>query len=187
MSFDINKIKIESDIPEIGRLIDDQYPYQGINNIRYTARGLIENSKGKFCFLHIVGEDYFGKRDHLETCGGGLEENEYLDDCLIREVKEELGYSIKDIKLIGSILDCYNLINRITYSTFFHCYIDEDITLESNRTDEEQSLIKEVLWLDPLEALDWLEKKSINKCDKLVHARDKLALRYYLQNYTSIL
>ena len=151
--------------------------------MRRTARAIIVEDG----YLYVVKRITKKWGTYYSIPGGGIEEGETPEMAVIREVKEELGYSIKDIKLIGSILDCYNLINRITYSTFFHCYIDEDIKLESNRTDEEQSLIKEVLWLDPLEALDWLENKSMNKCDKLVHARDKLALRYYLQNYTSIL
>ena len=65
----------------IGKLTDDLYEYEGYDHVRFTARGLIENEEGKFGFLHIVGEDLFGERDHLETCGGGIEEKEHREWC----------------------------------------------------------------------------------------------------------
>lgn len=184
---DINKIKIDVSWPIIGRLKDELYPYDGYDHIRYTARALCENEQGLFGFLHIKGEDYFGKRDHLETCGGGVEENELLDVALEREIREEMGYEAKDIRLLGSVLDCYNLINRITLSTFFHCRVDTREKIEMSRTEEEQILISEIVWLDPLAALDRLENQAKSRCDKLVQARDALALRYYLENCTELL
>lgn len=170
----------------IGRLEDDLYEYHGYDHIRYTARALAENEEGKFGFLHIVGEDYFGVRDHLETCGGGMEENETLNTTMKREIMEELGCKVKEMEYIGTIVDTYNLIGRITYSSFFHCKIDSHFE-ETNRTEEEKILIREIVWLDPLEALDWLENRHFSKVDVIVQRRDALALRYYLQNYTDLL
>jgi 8-oxo-dGTP pyrophosphatase MutT (NUDIX family) len=180
MDIDIDRIDFQLNWPIIGRLKDELYPYEGYDHIRYTARGLIENSRGQFVFLHIAGEDLFGVRDHLETCGGGLEENEALDDALIREVREELGHEVHGIELVGSIVDTYNLIHRITLSTFFHAYIDEKEGL-MHRTEEEEILIREIVCLDPLVALDRLEHQAIHDVDKLVQRRDALALRYYLK------
>ena len=70
---------------EIGRLDDDQYEFEGYDHIRYTARALAENQEGRFGFLHIVGEDFFGERDHLESCGGGMEEGESLFDTILTQ------------------------------------------------------------------------------------------------------
>ena len=180
MDIDIDKLDFQLDWPIIGRLKDEFYPYEGYDHIRYTARGLIENSRGQFVFLHIEGEDLFGMRDHLETCGGGLEENEAVDDALIREVREELGHEVHGLELIGSIVDTYNLIHRITLSTFFHGYID-DRDIPMHRTEEEEILIKEIVCLDPLAALDRLEHQAVHAVDKLVQRRDALALRCYLK------
>ena len=121
---DINTLQFDIDWPIIGRFKDELFPYNGYDHIRYTARAIIENENNEFGFLHLVGEDFFGVRDHLESCGGGLEENEDLVDTIIREVKEEMGLSIRHLKLLGSIIDTYNLINRITLSTFFYCSVD---------------------------------------------------------------
>ena len=82
----------------IGKLIDDEYEYNGYTHARLTARALAENEEGKFGFLHIEGKDLFGERNHLETCGGGLEEDEVLNETLVREVREELGLEVRDYK-----------------------------------------------------------------------------------------
>ncbi len=169
------------EVIEIGRLADDQYEFEGYENIRYTARALAENQEGRFGFLHIVGEDYFGERDHLETCGGGLEEGENLFDTIRREVMEELGLEIQSCEYVGTIMDSYNLIRRITVSSFFHCLVDSSAQKQTHRTEEEQILISEIVWLTAEEALDWLENRAEHKVDKLVQRRDAMALRYYLE------
>ena len=166
---------------EIGRLADDQYEFEGYDHIRYTARALAENQEGRFGFLHIVGEDFFGERDHLESCGGGLEEGESLNDTIRREVMEELGLEVLSCEYVGTIIDSYNLIRRITVSSFFHCKVDSSALQETHRTEEEQILIKEIVWLTAEEALNWLENRAEHKVDKLVQRRDAMALRYYLE------
>ena len=166
---------------EIGRLADDQYEFEGYDHIRYTARALAENQEGRFGFLHIVGEDFFGERDHLESCGGGMEEGESLFDTIKREVMEELGLEVQSCEYVGTIIDSYNLIKRITVSSFFHCLVDSSVLQETHRTEEEQILIKEIVWLTPEEAMDWLENRAEHKVDKLVQRRDAMALRYYLE------
>ena len=170
------------EIKEIGRFKDDYWPFEGYSHVRYTARALLENEEGKFGFLHIQGEDLFGRRNHLETVGGGIEEGEYADDAIVREVLEETGYQVTFYELVGAIIDTYNLIGRITYSTFFHCTVNSANRQPSHRTEEEQILIKEIVWLTPEEALDWLENRAESNCDKIVQRRDALALRYYLDN-----
>ena len=187
MDIDLDQIKIETQWPVIARIKDDLYPYEGYDHIRYTARALAENEEGKFGFLHLKGEDFFGVRDHLETCGGGIEENEGIDEALEREVMEEMGYPITSFEMIGSILDAYNLIGRITLSSFAHVKLDTSERYGTERTEAEEILIKEIVWLDPLEALDRLEHHYSSKVDLIVQRRDACALRYYLENHTDLL
>ena len=182
MDIDLDRIKIQTDLPLIARIKDDLYPYEGYDHIRQTARALAENEKGEFGFLHIVGEDYFGIRDHLETCGGGIEEEESILDALCREIEEEMGYTVKAYEPVGCILDAYNLIGRITLSSFLHVIVDTGTKKQMHRTEAEEILIKEVVWLDPLEALQRLESKQGSKVDKIVQRRDAAALRYYLKS-----
>lgn len=176
-----------SEIPVIKQFKDDLWPYEGYDHVRYTARALARNEEGKFAFLHIVGEDFFGKRNHLETIGGGMEEGEFIDDTMVREIKEESGYEVRDMVLIGAIIDTYNLIHRITYSTFFLVDLDTTRCFETHKTEEEEILIKEIVWLDPLEALERLEREDGSRCDRIVQRRDAFALRYYLENATDLL
>ncbi|MBQ3376602.1 MAG: NUDIX domain-containing protein [Erysipelotrichaceae bacterium] len=170
------------EVIEIGRLDDDQYEFNGYTHIRYTARALMENEKGQFGFLHITGEDLFGERDHLETVGGGLEEGETLQETIKREIGEEAGFEVLSCKYVGTILDAYNIIQRITCSSFFHCKVNTMDSKETHRTEEEQELISEIVWLYPDEALDWLDNRAEHKVDKLVQRRDAMALRYYLEH-----
>ncbi len=57
-----------------------------INNFVYRAKALIENSNGEI----LLG---YGNSNY-QFPGGHLEDNESLDECLVREVKEETGITI---------------------------------------------------------------------------------------------
>ena len=86
-----------------GLIRDFIYPRSEINMIRKTVRVILVNEKKEIALLHILGKDKFGDRNHYETLGGGVKDNEDLITSLIREVKEEAGYTIKNIKPLGKI------------------------------------------------------------------------------------
>lgn len=155
---------------------DHEYPQSGFNTIRRTARSLTLNDEGKLGFLHVVGEDFFGVRDHLETIGGGLEIGESDEAALQREVQEEIGYTCTIVADLGKIIDRYNLIDRITVSHFFVSRIGERVA--SNRTEEEKILLEGVLWLSLEEALAYYEK-PLTKVNLLIQQRDQCALLAY--------
>lgn len=181
IDIDLQKVKIETQWPVIARIEDDLYPYEGYDHIRQTARALAENEKGEFGFLHIVGEDFFGMRNHLETCGGGIEENEGIYEALKREIGEEMGYSIRELEMVGSILDAYNLIGRITLSHFAHVLLDTGMKKPLHRTEAEEILIREIVWLKPLDALRRLKHQHTSNVDLIVQRRDAAALEFYLK------
>ena len=63
--------------------------------IHPAARILIENEKGEFLFVRRVDNGNLG------IPAGAFEENETIEQCIIREVKEETGLDIVSMDLIG--------------------------------------------------------------------------------------
>ena len=59
--------------------------------IREAGRGIVVRD-GKILLTHELNTGVF------MTPGGGLEENETLNECCIRELKEETGYIVKPVK-----------------------------------------------------------------------------------------
>jgi len=161
----------------IASFVDDIWKATSELKIRYTVRAIAEDEKGRLAFLHIVGKDIFGDRDHLESCGGGIEKDETPTEALKREVQEELGYKIKDYYYIGDIIDTYHLLNRKTHSSFYHVYLDTT-DQHTSYTEEEKALIKEIVWLNKKTVLSVLENDIRCPIGKLVQQRDAAALRY---------
>lgn len=63
--------------------------------IHPAARILIENEEGEFLFIERKDNGQLG------IPAGALEENETIEECIRREVKEETGLQIDQLELIG--------------------------------------------------------------------------------------
>lgn len=150
---------------------------------RWTVRVFAYNEEGKIVFLKIQGSDTFGKRDHLETIGGGVENDESLEDTLHREVMEEIGYNCEIMEELGTVVDHYNLINRETISTYFVVKLT-DFVGDMNRSKEEMTLISGVVALSEEEALKELSHYSKRTINELVQRRDYYALKHYMSRKT---
>lgn len=159
---------------------DSFWENQPLDHIRFAARVFVRNDLGQYAFLHIIGEDLLGKRNHLESCGGGVEDNETFLDAAIREVKEEIGVKAKNYREIGAIIDRLNPIHRLTCSVFFYADVDE-INRNTERTEEEKILIDDVVWLYPEELIRRLAQAN-SLVDAYVHRRDLRAFIYFLEN-----
>ncbi|MEO0900187.1 MAG: NUDIX domain-containing protein [Bacteroidota bacterium] len=63
--------------------------------IHPAARIIIENEKGEVLFVE--------KKDTGQLCipAGGLEENESIEECIKREVREECGLRLRSLEVIG--------------------------------------------------------------------------------------
>lgn len=160
----------------IADLKDNEYPKNGFTHTRNTVRALVFNDKNEICMLHIVGEDFFGKRNHFETPGGGVEENESYHEALKRELIEEIGFRCEIVSELGMIISRYNLIERINVSRFYIAKILDKEKL--HRTDEEKVLIDSVVFKTVDAWLETLEKAD-NPVDRLVHEREIIALRHF--------
>lgn len=147
---------------------------------RWVVRALAYNEEGKLCFLRIKGSDSFGKRNHLETVGGGVENDESLEEALHREVREEIGYECEIVEELGVVVDHYNLINRENISTYFVVKLTNPIGF-TERSDEEEALISDIEYLDEEEALKELSIYPKQTVNELVHRRDYYALKHYMK------
>ncbi len=162
-------------------LYDDQYDNYGFTHTRNTVRAILVDENKQIGMLHIVGEDYFGIRNHYETPGGGVELKEDFKTALKREILEETGHLSSVDMYLGMIVSRYNLIKRITVSRFYLCSLKTKETTQ--RTEEEQLLIKSIefrsldTWLDIL-------NNAENRVDKLVHEREIYVLEYLKENRT---
>lgn len=63
--------------------------------IHPAARILIENEKGEFLFIQRIDNGKLG------IPAGGFEEGETIEQCIIREVKEETNLDIEVLSVIG--------------------------------------------------------------------------------------
>ncbi len=166
---------------EIYPIVKDIY-YRKTNNSykeRKAVRCFLFNGD-KFCLIHINGEDDFGKRDHFETPGGGVEEGESYIETLKREMSEETGCEIENIKEIGKIAIEYNLINRKDIEYFYYATVMK--IHETHLLDYEKDLFSNLEWFTIDEAIKLYKTYNTKTVGKMIHERDYNAL-IYLKRY----
>jgi 8-oxo-dGTP pyrophosphatase MutT (NUDIX family)/flavodoxin len=171
-------------LPFITHIDDFVYPPAPIHTIRDTARGIILKD-GRIALMHIVGTDKFGVRDHWETPGGGIETGETPEAALRREIQEELGCTIDNIRPIGRISNDYNLIGRCDRASFFLAEAGDFST--PHYTDEEKTLFKNVDWIPASEIVSRYEnysvtapdgtKTGVGNCGRIIHRRDLIMIK----------
>ena len=159
----------------LGQFEDTVYPDQKILTSRITARGFIMDSQGRIGMNHVLCDDEFGHRDHLESCGGGIKPAETPKQALLREAEEELGVRLTDIRLIGYIDDEYHLLQRKTRSIFFTARCTEE-RLPLHWTDFEKTLLTDPVWMKPQQLLERLAPGNNSGIALLVSQRDRCAL-----------
>ncbi|MFV0382030.1 MAG: NUDIX domain-containing protein [Breznakia sp.] len=147
---------------------------------RWTVRAFTYDTDGKLLFLRIKGHDSLGKRDHLETIGGGVENEESLRDAMQREVREEIGYECEIVEEIGYVVDHYNALNRETISTYFVVKLGKYVGGES-RSLTEKELIYKIEQICEEEVVEELLNAKAKTVNELVQRRDRIAFEYYLE------
>ena len=155
----------------IKSLLDNEYPYIGIEQTREIVRAMILLDDGRFLFHHLEGDDIFGHRDYFETPGGGKEKGEDNLSALARECKEETGYEIVCLSPIGIIEDYYNLLKRKNIN---HYYLVKAIgeKKETHFASKGDELIKETLAFSLEEAEEGYRKKATTPIARLLMARE---------------
>jgi 8-oxo-dGTP diphosphatase len=164
----------------LGYFHDDRFKSSTIDMIRFTARVFVFDQEARIGFLRIIGEDGFGRRNHLETPGGGVELKETFVEAAIREIEEELGASATDFKEIGVVIDRYNVIHRMTFSVYYRATL-ETLHQKTQRTEEEMILIDSVVWLSIPEIEAELNKEE-SDVDHIIHRRERCAFSALLED-----
>lgn len=108
----------------VGSVVDEEE----VDVYRVAVRALIEED-GKFLFMATDEKrPGYQKYQGLDSIGGGVYPTETLKTALIREVQEESGLELKNIKLLGFISEYVTLtnkqeligkINRKSYQIYF--------------------------------------------------------------------
>ena len=102
-------------------LTDGEWDYEYTDHDRHVVRAIVYDDDGYFYFVRADRDDDFGRAVVIETSGGGVEKDEYLDEAIKRELKEELGAEVEVICRIGVVSDYYNLIHRHNINNFYLC------------------------------------------------------------------
>ena len=67
--------------------------------VRFCVRILLVNDKREVCVIKSE------KHGYLQIPGGGIEQNESIEEALSRETEEETGYLIKNIAPLGYLIE----------------------------------------------------------------------------------
>lgn len=148
--------------------VDYIYPPTLNHKERRCTRGFVFDND-LVALIKINGIDDFGDRDHYETPGGGIEENETASECFKREIGEELGIVIDEPVYIGTVYYEFHLARTNTIADVFYAHkIDE---CKDSRTELEKDLFKGIVWHTIDEWIEILSKPSPN-VGELIHKRD---------------
>jgi 8-oxo-dGTP diphosphatase len=130
---------------------DTVFPLTSITHHRTIARAFVVNDQGLFAFNHILIDDKFGHRDYLETAGGGLEKHETIEQAVIREVEEELGFISSIRCFLGIVEDDYHLIQR--HNIQYYYLLRSHKVTKTSWTETEKRIIANIVWLPLQEAI----------------------------------
>ncbi len=89
--------------------------------IREGARGVLMNDKNQVALIHSVNRGWY------KLPGGGREKDELIYENLERELLEETGYKVKDIKALGYEINIRSQWQMIGKAYLFLCHIDKFI------------------------------------------------------------
>ena len=128
---------------------------------RTASRGIIFH-EGKLLMVYC---EYF---NDYTFAGGGLEENEDQIEGLKREIREELGINIKNIKLYCSVVEknisMYKLNhNFVQINNFFICEFDSECELDLEDYEVDLGFQKAYITIE--DAIVHNEK-TLQMCDK---------------------
>ena len=158
----------------IYKLKDPMFPDVKTTRLRPSVRVYPFDKQGRIGMVYYDGYDFFGRRNHYESIGGGLEFNESKLECLRREAMEEAGFVLDQVKEFEIVSDVYGLIKQLNVHFYYTATIID--IKESTPTIEECQIIDSIVF-KTLE--EWIEvlSKPVFGVNALVHQRELLLMK----------
>ncbi|KAB7663017.1 NUDIX hydrolase [Bacillus sp. B1-b2] len=137
----------------------------GVDYIRRTAAYGLFFQSGKLAVVQTSDGNYF-------LPGGGIEQNETQQECIIREAVEEMGMEIQIMDYIGVAQRYFYSTNEYKYylseGHFFLC----EITRQIGQPLEEGHIL---IWMKPFNAIEelfhehqsWAVREAIDKISSI--------------------
>lgn len=141
--------------------------------IRKAVRSIAFNEDGKIPLLNV------SKKNYHKLAGGGMEEGEDVITALKREMLEEVGANIEDLKEIGVIVEYRNKAKLLQFSYYYKSKIMGEL-VETAYTEEEKNNGFMLEWKTLEEAITLLENdKPIDYEGQFIVKGDLEFLQYF--------
>lgn len=129
-------------------------------NPRASTAAFILNSKGELLLVRRAKEP---AKDTLDLPGGFVDNNETAEQGMVREIKEETGLEVSDMKYLFSIPNVYHYsgMDIHTLDLFFLCHVEDDTIV---RADDDAA---EAMWV-PLRQV-YVERFGLRSIRQAVH------------------
>lgn len=126
------------------------------NNIKIRCRALILNEGKLLVVKHTIDDNYYA------LPGGKLEKGENPQECIIREIQEELGVTIQNPKLVY-IYKWEDYKNRDNIEFLFLIENGKDIVDLTNNNRSHAFEIFEILWMEKGDDINLLPSQLKNE------------------------
>jgi NAD+ diphosphatase len=129
--------------PEDGRVECAQCGFVTYAHSKPTASAVVADGQGRVLLSRRANDPAAGSWD---LPGGFVEEAEHPVDCLTRELREEAGIGITDVRLLGIWMDTYEYKGRLveTLNVYYSARLGEG-------TPEPADDVAELRWFAPEE------------------------------------
>ena len=118
---------------------------------------------GKYLMMHRVKKTVDENKDKWIGIGGKFEEGESPEDCLLREVREETGLTLRSWQFRGIV----TFVSDEWGTEYMHLFVSDDFSGEVRRDCDEGQL-------------EWIDKQEL--LSKPIWEGDRIFLRLLYEN-----
>ncbi len=145
---------------------------------RKASRSIVFDENRHVALLHVT------KKNYHKLPGGGMEKGEEISETLERELFEEIGCSVKDVRELGIIEEYRNKLELHQISYCFLANLIGDKGTPHFKDDEIDDGFK-ITWMDIRDAIRTLESEINTRDyrDKFICLRDLILLKEAVKVY----